>query len=39
MHAPEIVDTIPNIDHRYGDGSAEIMGIAVFDEQGAASYT
>ncbi len=32
--APEIVDTIPNIDHRFGDGRAEIMGIAVLDEQG-----
>jgi ABC-type polysaccharide/polyol phosphate transport system ATPase subunit len=32
--APEVVDTIPNIDHRFGDGRAEIMGIAVLDEQG-----
>jgi lipopolysaccharide transport system ATP-binding protein len=32
--APEIVETIPNIDHRFGDGRAEIMGIAVLDEQG-----
>ena len=32
--APEIVDTIPNIDHRFGDGRAEILGIAVLDEQG-----
>ncbi len=31
---PEIVDTIPNIDHRYGDGRSEVMGIAVLDEQG-----
>jgi lipopolysaccharide transport system ATP-binding protein len=33
--APEIVDHIPNIDHRYGDGRAELMGIAVLDPQGA----
>ena len=32
--APEIVETIPNIDHRFGDGRAAIMGIAVLDEQG-----
>jgi ABC-type polysaccharide/polyol phosphate transport system ATPase subunit len=34
MQAPEIVETIPNIDHRFGDGRAEIIGIAVLDEQG-----
>ncbi|HYW45263.1 MAG TPA: ABC transporter ATP-binding protein [Bryobacteraceae bacterium] len=34
VRAPEIVDTIPNIDHRYGDGRAEVMGIAVYDERG-----
>jgi lipopolysaccharide transport system ATP-binding protein len=34
VRAPEIVETIPNIDHRYGDGRAEIIGIAVLDEQG-----
>ena len=33
--APQIVTTIPNIDHRYGDGRAEVMGIAVIDEFGA----
>lgn len=32
--APEIVETIPNIDHRFGDGRAEILGIAIFDERG-----
>jgi len=32
-HAPEIVETIPNIDHRFGDGRAEVIGIAVYDEQ------
>jgi ABC-type polysaccharide/polyol phosphate transport system ATPase subunit len=34
VRAPETVETIPNIDHRFGDGRAEIMGIAVLDEQG-----
>ena len=34
VRAPEIVEHIPNIDHRYGDGRAEILGIAVLDEQG-----
>src|SRR6185369_1806198 len=33
MMAPEIVETIPNIDHRFGDGRAQIIGIAVLDEQ------
>lgn len=32
--APEVASTIPNIDHRYGDGRAEIMGIAILDEVG-----
>jgi hypothetical protein len=32
--APEIVTTIPNIDHRYGDQRAEILGIAILDEFG-----
>lgn len=27
------VQTIPNIDHRYGDGRAEIIGIAVLDAE------
>ncbi len=30
--AAEVVHTIPNIDHRHGDGRAEILGIAVLDE-------
>jgi ABC-type polysaccharide/polyol phosphate transport system ATPase subunit len=34
VRAPEIVETIPNIDHRFGDGRAQILGIAVLDEQG-----
>jgi len=34
VRAPEVVETIPNIDHRYGDGRAEVLGIAILDEQG-----
>ena len=34
VRAPEIVETIPNIDHRYGDARARIIGIALLDEQG-----
>jgi ABC-type polysaccharide/polyol phosphate transport system ATPase subunit len=31
---PEIVEGIPNIDHRFGDGKAEIIGIAVLGTEG-----
>jgi hypothetical protein len=31
---PEVVTHIPNIDHRHGDGRAEILGIAVCDKHG-----
>jgi lipopolysaccharide transport system ATP-binding protein len=31
---PEVVERIPNIDHRHGDGRAEVIGIAVCDSQG-----
>jgi hypothetical protein len=34
VRAPEVVETIPNIDHRYGDRRAEVLGIAVLDENG-----
>jgi ABC-type polysaccharide/polyol phosphate transport system ATPase subunit len=34
IRAPEIVETIPNIDHRFGDGRAEVIGIAVLDGHG-----
>jgi len=34
VRAPEVVEHIPNIDHRYGDGRAEILGIAVLDLHG-----
>ena len=30
----EIVTEIPNIDHRFGDGRAEILGIAAYSEAG-----
>ncbi len=32
--APEVATEIPNIDHRYGDGRAEILGIAILDPYG-----
>jgi ABC-type polysaccharide/polyol phosphate transport system ATPase subunit len=32
--ADEVVDSIPNIDRRHGDGRAEVLGIGVYDEQG-----
>jgi lipopolysaccharide transport system ATP-binding protein len=31
---PEVVTEIPNIDHRFGDGRAELLGIAIFDDTG-----
>ena len=31
---PEVVEHIPNIDHRHGDGRAEVIGIAIYDPQG-----
>jgi ABC-type polysaccharide/polyol phosphate transport system ATPase subunit len=30
----EIIEEIPNIDHRFGDAKAEVIGIAVLDKQG-----
>jgi lipopolysaccharide transport system ATP-binding protein len=36
VHAPEVVDSIPNVDHRHGDGRAEVIGIAVLDPYGKA---
>lgn len=32
--APEVIEHIPNVDHRHGDGRAEITGIAVCNEHG-----
>ena len=34
VQAPEIVEDIPNIDHRYGDGRARVISITVMDERG-----
>jgi ABC-type polysaccharide/polyol phosphate transport system ATPase subunit len=31
----EVVEGIPNVDHRFGDGKAEIIGIAVLDAEGS----
>lgn len=31
---PEVLERIPNVDHRHGDGRALITGIAVYDEYG-----
>lgn len=31
---PEVITRIPNIDHRVGDGRAEILGIGMYDEWG-----
>lgn len=38
VQAPEIVESIPNIDHRFGDGRAEVIGIAVLDTTGSPVY-
>lgn len=38
VQAPEVVEHIPNVDHRYGDGRAEVIGIAVLDGQGAPAH-
>ena len=34
VRAPEIVDRVPNVDHRHGDERAQVLGIAVLDSQG-----
>src|SRR5882762_10337189 len=34
IHAPEVVTHIPNVDHRHGDGRAEVLGVAVLNEYG-----
>jgi lipopolysaccharide transport system ATP-binding protein len=38
VQAPEIVDTLPNIDHRFGDRRAEVLGIALLDAAGQPVY-
>src|ERR1700691_4829476 len=37
VHAPppEIVDSIPNIDHRFGDGRGGVLGIGAFTPEGS----
>jgi len=35
IRAPEVIEHIPNIDHRHGDGRAEVIGIVVLDERGS----
>ncbi len=32
--ARQVVTSIPNIDHRHGDGRAELLGIAILDAEG-----
>jgi lipopolysaccharide transport system ATP-binding protein len=36
--AVEPVETIPNVDHRYGDRRAEVLGIAILNEYGEAVH-
>jgi lipopolysaccharide transport system ATP-binding protein len=36
--APEVVERIPNVDHRHGDGRAEVIGIAVYDGDGRPAH-
>jgi lipopolysaccharide transport system ATP-binding protein len=38
VRAPEVVEHIPNIDHRYGDERARVIGIAVLNEHGEALH-
>lgn len=38
LQAPEVVEYIPNIDRRFGDRRAEILGIAILDAQGQPIY-
>jgi hypothetical protein len=32
--APEVVESIPNVDHRFGDRRAEVLGIQLLDRSG-----
>ena len=32
---PELATRIPNIDHRHGDGRAEVTGVAIYDDYGS----
>jgi ABC-type polysaccharide/polyol phosphate transport system ATPase subunit len=33
---PRFIENVPNIDHRYGNGSARIQGIGIFNHEGGA---
>jgi ABC-type polysaccharide/polyol phosphate transport system ATPase subunit len=35
---PEIVETLPNVDHRFGDGRAKVIGIAILNVAGHPIY-
>lgn len=37
--APQVVESIPNVDRRQGNGRAEVMGIAVVSEHGQPIHT
>lgn len=37
--AEAVVSTIPNIDHRFGDGRAELLGIEIYGEEGIPKKT
>ena len=39
MQPEEVIIGIPNIDHRFGDGKAEILGIAVVNSDGTRATT
>lgn len=39
VRAPEVIEHIPNVDRRFGDRRAEILGIAILDPQGRAIYS
>jgi ABC-type polysaccharide/polyol phosphate transport system ATPase subunit len=34
LEAPELITRLPNVDHRFGDGRAQVLGIAVTDAAG-----
>lgn len=35
----QVADSLPNVDHRFGTGRAEVLGIAVLDEHGREAET
>lgn len=34
IQAPEVVCRLPNVDHRFGDGRGQVLGIAILDPSG-----